>query len=304
MNEIVKIQNQPRMQNLLKALILTYQQAKSYHALTLIFLAVLPVAGVVISHFYPSTKPFIAIVALGFGVADIAFFDRWHKALLKKAATLQEEFDCTVLDIPWNEFLVGTKVDHEEVHALASQPLSNKDRSRLKDWYSTHVSDLLPDLARVVCQRTNLWYDGELRGKYRTLLLSILSLLVVVCIIYSISQHQIMEEFILTVLIPLAPLINWTLRENARQGNSIENLKKLKREAEKYAEGMVSTPNPTKAITQSRALQDAIFQHRASSSPIYDWLYFLNRNDLEASMNSGIQHRAEALNQIENKVVP
>ncbi len=57
------------------------------------------------------------------------------------------------------------------------------NESKLRDWYSD-IDDTAPlVLARIVCQRTNLWYDSSLRRSYGKLLVWFVVLVVVLLIV-------------------------------------------------------------------------------------------------------------------------
>ena len=131
MNEIDKKQVEPRMLNLLRARTLIYRRAKNYQAVGLWVSLGFPLVGLIASAFFPSSKPFIAFFALTFSFLEVLLFDRWLRTQLKNAAKLQEEFDCAVLGMDWNTFLVGSRIDPEDVFADACRKLSDKDEKRL-----------------------------------------------------------------------------------------------------------------------------------------------------------------------------
>ncbi len=126
MNDISIKQVEPQMLNLLRARTLTYRRAKNFQAIGLVFTLGFPLLGITASVFIPTLKPFVAFCALTFGFLEVLFFDRWHKARLRTAAKLQEDFDCTVLCMDWNSFLVGSRVDPEDVFADARKKLRNR----------------------------------------------------------------------------------------------------------------------------------------------------------------------------------
>ena len=134
MNEIDKKQVETRMLNLLRARTLIYRRAKNVQAMGLMISLVFPIAGLIVSALFLPSKPFIAFAALMFSFMEVLLIDRWHRAQLKNAAKLQEDFDCTVLQMSWNAFLVGNRIDPEDVFADACKKLSDKDEQRLINW--------------------------------------------------------------------------------------------------------------------------------------------------------------------------
>ncbi|PLC52854.1 hypothetical protein CR155_15715 [Pollutimonas nitritireducens] len=290
MNEIDEKQIEPRMLNLLRARTLIYRRAKNVQALCLIISLGFPVVGLIVSALLLPSKPFIALAALVFSFLEVLLLDRWHRAQLKNAAKLQEDFDCAVLQMDWNTFLVGSRIDPEDVFVDACKKLSNTDEERLINWYPLVVKELPLHLARLVCQRTNLWYDSALRKRYRLFLLIGCVALVVVAGFASLAIDHTMTTFVLSTLAPMTPVMIWALRECNRQAATCELLDRLNDEVKKLWERSRSGATGQEISMRSRELQDAIFNHRASSPLIFDWVYNLLRRRMEERMNAGAEH--------------
>lgn len=290
MNEIEKIQNQPETIRIVRAFIVIYNRSKKYQAVVLLVAMILPVLGSIAAVFKPDLKPFIAILALSFGFIDAFLIDRTHKARMKKAAKLQEQFDCGVLSIEWNKFLVGRQVDPEEIDRESSCKLSASDEKRLTDWYPTVLKELPIHLARIICQRTNLWYDRELRTRYRNIIFWSVVLIVIATVVVSSIADLTMTSFIITVLVPIFPALNWAIREYYRQTDTMMTLENLKSEIEKLWDKVLKNASVEEITEASRALQDAIFAHRASSPLIFNWLYKTLRPKMESNMNNGAEY--------------
>ncbi|SDI19408.1 S-4TM family putative pore-forming effector [Variovorax sp. OV700] len=290
MNEIDKKQVEPRMLNLLRARTLIYRRAKNVQAAGLVISLVFPIVGLIVSALLLPSKPFIAFAALMFSFLEVLLLDRWHRAQLKNAAKLQEDFDCTVLQMDWNAFLVGHRIDPEDVFADACKQLSDKDEQRLINWYPVAVKELPLHLARMVCQRTNLWYDSALRKRYRFALLTGCVVLFASAGFASLAIDHTMTTFVLSTLAPMTPAMIWALRECNRQAVTCELLDRLNDEVKKLWDRSRGGATEREISTRSRELQDAIFSHRASSPLIFDWVYNLLRRQMEERMNAGADH--------------
>lgn len=287
MNEIDKKQLETRMLNLLRARTLIYRRAKNVQAVGLIISLVFPVVGLIVSALLLPSKPFIAFAALMFSFLDVLLLDRWHRAQLKNAAKLQEDFDCKVLQMGWNTFLVGNRIDPEDVFADACKKLSERDEQRLINWYPLAVKELPLHLARLVCQRTNLWYDSALRKRYRRVILTGCVVVIAGAGLISLAIDHTMTTFVLSTLAPMTPAMIWALRECNRQAVTIELLDRLNDEVKKLLDRARSGAAEQELSIRSRELQDAIFNHRASSPLIFDWVYSLLRSRMEEQMNAG-----------------
>ncbi len=290
MNEIDKKQLEPRMLDLLRARTLIYRRAKKVQAWGLALSLGFPVAGLIASAMLLPSKPFIAFSALLFSFLEVLAVDRWQRTQLKNAAKLQEDFDCAVLKMEWNSFLVGRRIDPEDVFADACKKLSDKDEERLMNWYPLAVKELPLHLARLVCQRTNLWYDSTLRKRYRFVLLAGCATLAAVAGMLSLAIDPNTTTFVLSTLAPMTPVMIWALRECNRQAATCEQLDRLNEEVQKLWDSSRSGATEAEIGMRSRELQDAIFNHRATSPLIFDWVYNLLRRKLEKQMNAGAEH--------------
>lgn len=290
MNDIDQMQVEPRMLNLLRARTLIYRRAKSVQAWGLAISLGFPIAGLIASAVFLPSKPFIAFAALLFSFLEVLAVDRWQRTQLKNAAKLQEDFDCTVLKMEWNSFLVGRRIDPEDVFADSCRKLSEKDEQRLINWYPLVVKVLPLHLARLVCQRTNLWYDSALRKRYRFVLLIGCALLIAVAGLTSLAIDPNMTTFVLSTLAPMTPVIIWALREGNRQVATCEQLDRLNEEVKKLWDRSRAGAAEAEISVRSRELQDAIFNHRSTSPLIFDWVYNLLRKDMEDRMNAGAEH--------------
>lgn len=295
MNDIYKKQVQPRMLDLLRARTLIYRRAKNYQAIGLVISLGLPVVGLAAAALFPASKPFIALFAFTFSYLDVLFFDPWLRRQLKAAAKLQEDFDCSVLRMDWNAFLAGSRVDPEQVFDDACKTLSAKDEKRLLDWYPLTVNVLPLHLARLVCQRTNIWYDSALRKRYRIVLL-----FGVIALMFSVGVGSLwidttMTSFVLSVLAPMTPVMIWALRERNRHAATCELLDRLNEDVMKLIEKSCAGATEQEISMRSRELQDAIYNHRVSSPLIFDWIYNHLRSRMEERMNAGAQELVDRL---------
>jgi hypothetical protein len=290
LNSIPSAQNADKNLSMLRARRRLYKAAKRYQGAVVLVTLLLPIVSLSAAAFAPGAKAYIAAAALLFGVCEVIFLDRWHKGLMKTAAKLQEDFDCDVLEMRRNEFLEGASVDPEEVYDLSAKKFSPEGEQQLRDWYPVAVGNVPMHVGRILCQRENLLYDGNVRKTYSRILRIGLLLLVAGFAVYSISAGLKVEAFLLTVLAPATPILNWTLREFFRQRDTVETLERLKSESQKLWKRAVDGMPANEAAERSRELQDAIYNHRVASPLVFDFLYRFRRDGLEAQMNAGADH--------------
>jgi hypothetical protein len=132
MNQIPVIQNQDSQLKLLRARTQTYARASALMVFQLGLTVVVPVIGAISAMFRAELKPYVAAASLMIIVVDILLLDRYQKVLTKRAAKIGEQFDCSVLEMPWDQFTVGDKVEAEDIHSAAKTYASRHNDSALR----------------------------------------------------------------------------------------------------------------------------------------------------------------------------
>jgi hypothetical protein len=284
-NKIPVRQDQEAQLKLLRARTHIYSVATRFMVLQLCLTVVIPVAGAIWGAAEPHTRPYFAILALLVLLLDPLWIDRQYKATLKQAAKIAEQFDCIVLEIGWNPFVVGDTVEAEDVHRAAKKYESGHDDSKLVGWYPKAAGELPLHLARLVCQRTNLRYDSELRRHYAAILGWLAAAVVVLVLVVGVAQQLRLPEWVLNLAL-LSPLLSWSIREFYRQRDTADQLQELMKTARKLWErcltGEATEPDCT---YRAREFQDAIYSRRTTSPLVIPLVYSLLRPGLEDEMN-------------------
>jgi SMODS-associating 4TM effector domain len=144
------------------------------------------------------------------------------------------------------------------------------------------------ELARIVCQRSNLWYDTELRRRYGAGIIFGAIILVSLLVLLGVVQSLTLVEMVAAAFVPAAPVLIWALRECLRQRDAADANERVKEAAEVFSSGMTaSTIDSDLCLAQSRSFQDAIFGRRATNPLVFPWLYRILRKGLEVQMNIG-----------------
>lgn len=279
-NEIEERQNSAAMLKLLRARRRVYAWVKALQRGYFLVTLALPVVSLFVAAYYDEARPGLSLFALIVGALDAMFFDPWRKRQVKLAARIQEEFDCNVLDLEWNKFIAGAHVSPEDIEQYGGRPLDAKGEASLKDWYPADARQLPLHLARLVCQRANLWYDSKLRRTYRFSLWLLTAVYLTALMIF--GRDLPLSDFILAVLVPFGPFFTWVIREQHRQADTIALVDRLFSEIEASL-AQFSRPQ-SEDSARARELQDAIFAHRANSPLVSDLVYWYKRNELETQM--------------------
>lgn len=299
MNRIPELQNAEQQLKVLRARKELYLRANNLLFAQLGATVVLPLLAAILALAIPALRPFVATAALIALAADVAFLDRPQKAVLKSAAKLQEQFDCAVLDLPWNDFSVGDPVLPEEINEASSAYLRRRSQEPVRDWYAVEVGRAPIHLARVLCQQTNLWYDGKLRRTYaRLILVLVLGSFSVIGLLGVVSGVSF-PGLVTSVLAPATPAFGWTIREYYRQMDTVTLLDSLRSKSERlWRQVLTGTCSPADCAAQARAFQNAIYDLRLKSPLQIPFLYSRMRSSMEAQMTSGIKDRVEELERL------
>lgn len=262
----------------------TYVVASRLMILQIVLTVVIPVAGAVITLFFPSARPHFAAVALLVLLLDTVVLDRQYKLLLKLAAKLGEKFDCLVLQLPWNSFVVGEEPEAEDIRSASRAWSRRRNDEKLRNWYPVAAGEMPLALGRIVCQRTNLRYDSQLRRSYGTVILVVVAFVTIGLLVAGLAQNLNMTAWILT-LAPATPLLSWAGREYFRQRDTADLLEELMKKARAFWARALDGACEDACVEESREFQNAIYLRRSTSPLIMPYLYKLKRLRLEDEMN-------------------
>lgn len=288
MNHIPELQNSPEFIRLLRARSQLYKEAVRAQVLQLILTVVIPVAGAFFGLVNVEVRPFVAIVAFAVTILDVSFIDRIQRDKLKAAAKISEQFDCGLLSLPWNQFVVGKKLDPEFVEAAAARWIST---GKLFNWYPPAVGRAPLRIARIICQRSNLWFDSELRRRYGGYLLIFALCMSLTLVAIGFYRNLTMTDFATIVCAPLAPILIWAIRDRFRQNDAADALVNLKDAAESLLTALTDQTlhSEEEFVVGSRELQDAIFARRVANPLLFPLIYRLSRSAMDEQMNYGAE---------------
>jgi hypothetical protein len=289
LNDIVVKQDSADALNLLRARRRALDAVKRVQRVYFFIVMLLPILSVLAASFWVEAKLWVSGAAVLVTVIDFYLIDRWQKDNIKLSARLQEHFDCLVLSMPWNDFTAGKQVDPEEIFVRSKRNLSASVEATFPGWYPASVEKLPLALGRLACQRTNLWYDAQLRDHYARWILGFELTFIAALLISGFALGTSYSDFVLTKLVPFAPLVVWLERERRRHKDSEANLLRLLNEINNSISRFIQAPSDTAAEARSRQLQDAIFAHRSTSPLVSNIVYKLRRSSMEEQMDVGAE---------------
>ena len=269
-------QNQPESLAKLAAQRLLYSRAKRMRNIDIVLILVVVILGLAASVVEnQGFSYFVLFAALITWFLDQQVLKRKESAFKKEAATIQEDFDCFVLDLPWP----GQKgIQHPTSDRVQQLTIEAKSKPKvsegLRDWYPP---DSIPDdpiISKIHCQRMNCWWDVNLRSRWSNLLEVSFWIFAGLVICLSILTGITVAKFI-AIIASNIRVLAWGLGEIKNQDNAIERIDRIHRYLSRFSDENLPSPSDI------RSIQDEIFEHRRSNPPVPDWFYWRKRDSQE-----------------------
>jgi hypothetical protein len=265
-----------------------YSEAKTIHYLQImlsgVMLLIISVLANVISKEYNAYLVLASILCVVF---DELIINPRIEESRTLAASIQEDFDCDVLDIPLNKVKFKRRDLSEIVNEYSSKYLHRfKDFNTLIDWYpGMENTDTI--YSKVICQKTNCWWSQKLREKYSGIIKAIIVFISIILIIISLLKGMTVEIFIVYVISPLMPISVLAYRIIRDNSKSIENLNDIKIILESIIEKLKNKEVYliNEFNNDVRCLQDMIYENRRISPVVPDFFYKHYRNRYEDTAN-------------------
>ncbi len=243
---------------------------------------------------WPEAKVVTTPLSLLFGWIDVLCLDQIQNARKNIAAKMQEQFDCELFSLPWNEIRCSTAPETEALNEAAEKFGRKRKIQNHRDWYPPEVRRLPLPLARLICQRAAVWWDMSQRRKYAGWLVAIVAVLVVGVIAVSFTADQRVRDMVLSVYVPIAPAVVWAVRECIRQRDAVLALEKLKGKIEGIFAEAISGKQSFRELDQlSRNIQDMNFDGRSRNPLFFNFIYNHLRPNHELRMSEKAKEMVE-----------
>ncbi len=287
LNTIPQAQNEPQQLERLGAYSQLYLDAKRLMGIHMLLSVPLVLVGVLVVAAFPNLQIYVALWGGLVTLLGLFFLTPTQKNLQRQAAKVQQLFDCDLFQLNWQDFHnIGQPPDPEVIYRADRRYRKiNPTYERLKDWYPD-VGQLPLPLARLVCQRTNCWWDADLRRRYASWVIMLVSIFAVVVLLVGLIGGLTLESFFLVVVAPLIPALVLGItqyRDNMEAANRLDQLRDKVNDI--WQRAMHSQETPDTLYQYSIQLQDAIFKNRAASPLIFNWFYRRLRDENQDLMN-------------------
>lgn len=297
MNNILQEQNTQRSLDLLAAQRQLYSDAKGLQMVSVIMSVPVVIAWSILVARFPPLAVYAALWGTIATLLELLFFSRLQKSTQEKAAKIQQIFDCEVLQFNWASLNCGVRIEPETIVDASNRYKRRKrNLAKLQNWYPTGVGKLPIHQARIICQRSNVWWDAQLRRRYSKWIVFVLLVLTITVLLIGFIGGLTLEKFLLAILAPLTPAFVFGLRQYTEHNEAADRLDRLRENAEALVQEIINRRyTPQDLEGESYSLQTQIFDNRRRSPLILDWLYSRLRNEDEEKMNKGAESVVQEL---------
>lgn len=133
-----------------------YSRAKKLASVQALLDILTPIVGAIAVLLKPEADIWAAFVGIIVALLDTVWLESRQSGLRGLGANVQEEFDCNVLQLPWNNPLAGQRVSPEDIHE-AYRGYKPSKSAPLEDWYPKAV-------IRCRCTKRAWYVSGRILG--------------------------------------------------------------------------------------------------------------------------------------------
>ena len=295
-------QNEPTQSLRLNAMRRFYATAAALSAGTALAALAIALSGPIAEHYFESRRPWLALIGICFGAFEILFLKQRENALRQRAAAIQEQFDCDVLELPWNPIAVEKPpADEPVIGAVEGSNSDSEPPGNQQNFYSPEVDAVPPVAGRLIAQRANLYSDSELRRPYAVLLWMVALAVPAVLIVWTLASGRDVVA-LLIVFATALPLVLWAGQEAWSQNAAADRAQRLRKSADDIWKTLIAEVlrQPTweridedRYLDVSRTLQDQLYLHRLESPKVPDWFYKQSRERTERQRSGLVRELAE-----------
>lgn len=237
MNAIYTNQSTRENLDLLYAQARVYDRVKNWNKLNFLFSIIVPLLlslvtvynrsrGFVDSELLSSLLGLYGLLVLTFNIAISGYIS----ALRRKAASIQEMYDCRVLGIRRNELKVE-EISRDEIIRAAEYFKNSPEKARKRfgeeGWYVSKVYDAPQAVMALLCHGKNLGWDKSLREVLHVFYLTAFIVSPVAMLVYGIAMKSGLNEILFYVVFTL-PVIRYFLLQFLDNRSSMKRSEKLK----------------------------------------------------------------------------
>jgi len=248
--------------------------------------------------FYQHLTLAMVIIAFTVFISEIIFESEKQKCSTL-AASIQEEFDCEVLEIEWNDFLIAKRPGIENIIKYSARYFEKKTPDDLVNWYVLpNESEFPKHILQFMCMKQNVSWDLTLRQAYIKFINRLFAGVAFVLMICAAFSSISIAQFFIFFLFAMLPLLKYSWFEIRQNKNAIARLEHLYGLMDSLWLEFISGYHDDNSLRiKIRNLQNQIFLHRERSPKIKDYRFYKSKNSIEETINEIVNRLAYEFNQ-------
>lgn len=264
-----------KRQNEAKCIMMLAAQRELYNSA-----ARLDLVGFVLSVILPVAFSFLPVLGaswdwiryLSYGLSVLMLFTsnaiaRACRSKKNLAASIQNEFDIYVYQMPWSKNLFGPRKNLNAEIAEYSQKILNNEKQKgdLVNWFTSPVDDMPLEKGILSCQRENINWDSRLKIRYRIYA-------TILCVFLTASMYTIgivnneTFQICITRIVFVLPMARWIITLWNSVSDDIVRLQDLK-----ASFNSIEDLN----MEELQVNQKKITDHRKACVKIPNWFYWI-----------------------------
>ena len=263
------LQNDERSMELLLAQRQLYNDSKKANNI-IVFFAVISALGSILMFYIQEVATVFVVFGFFVAVSTSFLLDPFKKHKREKAARIQEELDCYLFNLPWNQQLAGDKISPEDISDAAKRFKGNVED--LKNWYNSAGAHPDKKMEILLCQRESISWDQRLRKQYANIMIAITISVILFGWIVATIQKELFLGYFLKYLIPISGLLLLLFKSITGQRKTAEMQKEKEAELNNL---LYHKDLDINSLTEEklRSLQNFIFKYRFNNEPIPNFVY-------------------------------
>lgn len=216
---------------------------------------------------------YVGILGLCITLLEILLLAPLISHLRSKAAKIQQCVDSNVLDLPWSEIAYGKRPDQEDIEFWADRNKKLIDSHWYNNWYRPEVHELPPDVARLICQRANCWWDKELRRNFNSKLRIAGWFLFISLLLTALSYDLTLTAFFTLVIAPFLPFLTTAPKLVADNRDAVARMEVMQGVIDDiWAKALQPGYDIASLKTCAYEIQGGIYANRSQNPLVPDWL--------------------------------
>jgi len=251
------------------------------------------IVGPLVSAAFTDASVYVGIASVVYLLLNLLVLERLESAHKENAAKVQETLDVYLFELPWNEYVTGKRPDPELIAKMLEKRVVG-DTADMRDWYPIEVGKACLSFARLVCQRSNAWWDTSLRGRYLWFLGTSAAIVTILVILIGVIAGLSVSKFILGIILPALPFAEVIIQQIRQNMESSRLTTELKENIDAELTKVIGEKVDQHSANTARIFQDQIFRHRAKCPMIFDWIHRIAKPAYEKRMQFSAKEKIDA----------